>query len=109
MLAGRLVIGVAYVAFAIAGFVALEVIEPLRSTAWERAVIAVVGIKAVVNMAVEAGVPVKPGAGADEDSAEKPVGAVVAVGADWSDPDVDADLGAGGRDRWSAYKGNCER
>jgi len=120
VLPGRFMIGVADIALAIASFVTLEVVESLGAAAWKRAIVAMMGVKAVIDMAVEAGVPVEPGSGADEEPTFKPVGAVVAigstvvgrvvkvaVGANGGHSNVDPDLG--GSCGWSAQEGDCER
>ena len=78
------------------------------------AVIAVIGMVAGIDVAVEVVMAVVPGAGADEDAAVEPLRAVVAVGraavracgvvaigANGSGADVDADLGIGA---WSRYE-----
>jgi len=64
----------------VAGFVAVEVIEPLCSALGHGTVVAVARIEAVIHVAVEAVRPMEPGTGAKEDATRKPVGAVVAVG-----------------------------
>ena len=109
----------AYVALAVAGFISLEVIEAGGTALGEGAVVAVTGIEAVIYVSVEAGVAMEPWAGADEDSANEPVGAVIAVRcavirrivevsvrAHRSDADVDGNLGrsAGGTNRKSKGK-----
>jgi hypothetical protein len=110
----RFVVSGAYVPLTVAGFVWLEMREGLRPAFRQRTMIAVVRIVAVIDVAVEAVRTVKPGAGTDKDSADEPVGAVVAVGgalvrcivevAVWtyrSNPDTDGDLG--GRHRGCGY------
>jgi hypothetical protein len=80
---------------------------------WKSAMVAVIGMEMVIDMAAKVGRTVKPGAGTNEDSTAKPLGAViaiggaavrggivVAVGAFRRDANVDADLGLG---FWSAY------
>src|ERR1700744_1238971 len=70
---------VADVALAVASLVGLEVVE-WGCAAWRhRAVIAVVRIVAVVDVAVETVRAVEPWAGTDEDATEEPVRAVVTV------------------------------
>jgi len=78
--AARIVPGIAYVALPIPGLVAVEMIEPLLAALRQGSAVSVVGIKAVVNVAVEAAVSVEPRAGSDEYTAQKPVGPIVAVG-----------------------------
>jgi hypothetical protein len=70
----------AYVAAAIARFIGLEVIEALRTALRKGAVVAVMGIEAIVHVSVKAGMAMEPGTRTDKDSAHKPVRAVVAVG-----------------------------
>jgi hypothetical protein len=73
-----------------------------------RSPVAVVGVKVVIDMAVEVGGAVKPRAGSDKDSAGEPLRAIVpirgaAVGSGFvitvraigSDANVDANLGLG--------------
>jgi hypothetical protein len=55
-------------------------IETLRTALRNRAVIAIVGVVAVIYVAVEMFMAVEPGTRADEDAAHKPVGAVVSIG-----------------------------
>lgn len=62
----RIVPGVADVPMSVTRFVSLEVVEGLCPTGRHRSMVAVMGIKAVVNMAVKVGRAVKPGAGSDE-------------------------------------------
>jgi hypothetical protein len=64
----------------VTGLIRLEVIEGYRAARWHRTAVSVVRIVTVVDMAVETVRPVEPGTSADEDSADEPVGAVVAVG-----------------------------
>jgi hypothetical protein len=79
-----------------------------------RAVVSVIGMEAGIDVAVEVVMAVVPGAGADEDAAGEPLGAVVpvgravvrgcgvvAIGANGSGADVDADLGIRA---WSRYE-----
>ena len=80
VLVACIVVGLPDVALAVARFVALEVIEGLCAAIRERSAVAVVGIVAVIDVAVEAMVTVEPRAGADEDATVEPVGTVVAVG-----------------------------
>jgi hypothetical protein len=72
--------GVAYVAMAVARFIPLKVIELLCSARRQRTVVSMVRIEAVVDVAVEAMRAMEPGAGTNEHTAGKPVGAVVAIG-----------------------------
>jgi hypothetical protein len=88
-------------------------------------VIAVVGVIAVVDVAVEAVRAMEPGACSDEQAATEPVGAVVAVGGAvvWGvvevsvrayrgHADTDGDLGGsyvpGGEQQCGGYGGKCE-
>jgi hypothetical protein len=100
------VAGVAHVALSITAFVSVKVIERFRSVLRQRAVIPVVGIIAIIDVAVPAMMAVIPGASSDEDSTDEPIGTIVAVRgafirgivkvsvwADRSDSDVDGDLG----------------
>jgi len=71
---------VAYVASSIPRLVSLEVVEALRPAPRQRSNVTVMRIKAVVDMAVKAVRAVKPGASSKEHPANKPIGAIVAVG-----------------------------
>jgi uncharacterized membrane protein len=77
----RIMAGVAGVALSIASLVAVKVVELLLSTAWQRSTVSVMGVKAVVNVAIKAAWTVKPGTCSEEYSADKPIGAVVSI---WS-------------------------
>jgi len=61
--------GVAYVASSIARLVSMEVVKALRPAFGQRSNVAVMRIKAVVDVAVKAGVTVEPGACSNEHSA----------------------------------------
>jgi hypothetical protein len=80
VLMATIVRGIAYVALPIPGLVGMEMVEPLLPALRERTMVAVARIKAVVDVAIEASVSVKPRAGSDEYAANKPVGPIVAVG-----------------------------
>jgi hypothetical protein len=90
--------GVAYVALSIAGLVAVEVVEGRLAARWDRSVVAVMGVEAVVNVAKEAMVSVEPWASANEYAAVKPVGAIVAVRCAVVRCIVEVSIGAGGFD-----------
>jgi hypothetical protein len=75
-----IVSGIAYVALPIPRLVGVEMVEPLFPALRQWAVVSVVRIKAVVDVAIEAARSMKPGAGSDKYPAKKPVGPVVAVG-----------------------------
>jgi hypothetical protein len=98
--------GVAYMAPSVTRFIAMEVIERSLAARRQRPTIAIVGVKAIVHMAIETGVTVEPGTRSDEQATDEPVGPVVAVGsavigrvvevaigADGLDADTDGDLG----------------
>ncbi len=68
-----------HVAMAVARFVGLEMVEGGRPMFRHRSVIAVMRVIAVVNVADKAARAMKPGTGADEDSAYEPVGTIVAI------------------------------
>jgi hypothetical protein len=100
--------GIPCVALAVAGFIPLEVVECPRSAIRHWARIAKPGIVAVVHVAIKAARAVEPGAGPDEQSAVKPVWAIVAIGrtairgvvivaigALWGHADANHDLGGG--------------
>lgn len=73
--------GMADMAVGIARFVSMEVVERLFSAAWHRSMVAMAGIVAVINVTIESTRTMEPGTGSKEDSAVKPIGAVIAV---WS-------------------------
>jgi len=75
----RFMAGIAYVASAIPRLVSLEVVEALRPAPGQRSNVTVMGIKAVVDVAVKAVRAVKPGASSKKHPANKPIGPVVAV------------------------------
>ncbi len=70
---------IAYVAMSVVCFVGVEVVEPLVAMLGHWSVIAVTGIVAVIDVAVETVGTVEPGTGADEESPGEPIRAVVAV------------------------------
>jgi hypothetical protein len=71
----------AYVTAATTHLVSMEVIEGLISTSRKWTMVAVMWIEVVINIAVEVVGAVEPWAGSDEDTAAKPLGAVLPV---WS-------------------------
>jgi hypothetical protein len=71
---------VAYVASPIPGLVCLEVVEALRSALRHRSSVTVMGIKAVVDVAIKAVMTMKPRTSSEEHSSNKPIGPIVAVG-----------------------------
>jgi len=75
----RVMTGVACVASPIARLVAMEVVELLFAAPRQRSSVPMVGIVAVVDMAVEFVGTVEPAASANEHPAIKPIGTVVAV------------------------------
>jgi hypothetical protein len=116
---GGLVAGIAYVALWVVRFITLEVVEGLGTAFRHWTCVSVARIVAVVYVPVEAAVAVVPRAGADEDSAGEPVGAIVAVrgagiwgvvkvsvGAYGRSSDADGDLSGCYGD--TAHQSNCE-
>ena len=79
VLAACIVASVPDIAAAVARFVAVEVVELLRSMFRQRTMVALTRVKAVVDMAVEAVRAVEPGAGSKKHPADKPVRSVVAI------------------------------
>jgi hypothetical protein len=71
--------GVAYVASPIPRLVSLEVVEALGSAFGQWSSVTVMRIKAVVDMAVKAGMAVKPGARSNKHPAQKPIRSVVTI------------------------------
>ena len=80
MLSACIMAGVAYVALPVAGLIPMEVVEPFLSAPWKRPCVTVMRIEAVVDVAVEAVVAMEPWASAEKYPADKPVGAIVAIG-----------------------------
>jgi hypothetical protein len=76
----RFMASIAYVASSIPRLVSLEVVEALRPPLRHRSSVTVMRIIAVVDMAVKAVRAVKPGASSKKHPANKPIGAIVAVG-----------------------------
>jgi hypothetical protein len=75
-----IVIAGSYVASPIASFVGVEVVESRLPAARQRSVVAVMRVKAVVDVPEPAGMAVKPRTSANKYSANEPVGPVVAIG-----------------------------
>jgi hypothetical protein len=75
-----IVAGVAYVALPIPGLVAVKVVELGLPAPRHRSNVAVMRVKAVVNVTVKAARAVKPGTSSKEDPADKPIGPIVAIG-----------------------------
>jgi hypothetical protein len=75
----RFMAGVTDVASSVPGLISLEMIEGPRSTLGQRAVVTMMRIETVVDMAVKAGTSVEPGASSNKHSANKPVGSIVAI------------------------------
>ena len=78
--ADRRVACVPDVTLTISGFIAVEVIEGLSTVFRERAMVAIVWIEPVVNVAVEAAGTMEPRSGTDKESTVEPVRAVISVG-----------------------------
>jgi hypothetical protein len=89
---------VAYVTSSIPRLVGVEVVELLLPAPWQRSNVTVMGIIAVVDVAVEAVRAVKPGASANKYATGKPIGAVVAVGSAVIRGIVEVPIGAHRRD-----------
>jgi hypothetical protein len=121
MFASAFVAGVAYVASPIPRLVCMEVVEALCPMLRQRSSIAVMRVKAVVDVAVKAAMAVKPGASSKEDPSNKPVGPIVAirstvirrivevpVRADGGRPNVYTNRNLGVRHWYGTKKGNSE-
>src|ERR1700735_687560 len=76
----RIVACVSYMALPIPRLVALEVREGMRTALRHRSHIAVMGIVAVIHVAVETMISMEPGTGADEYPASKPIRPIVDIG-----------------------------
>jgi hypothetical protein len=70
---------VAHVTLSVASFVGVEVIKCMLATVGHGAMVTVIRIVAIVDVAVKTAVAMEPGPRADEYSAGKPVGPIVAV------------------------------
>jgi hypothetical protein len=92
----RIMAGIADVASSVARLIAVEVVELLLAATRQGTVVPVVRIVAVVDMAVETGMAVEPGAGSDEHSADIPIGPIVAVGSAVVGRIVEIAVGAAG-------------
>jgi hypothetical protein len=114
-----LVVGVANVSLAIAGFIGLEVVKGFCTMIRERSVVAVTWIVAIVDVAIVAVMTVIPGTSSDEHAADEPVGSIVAIRsarvrgvvevsiwADWGYSNADGDLG--GCKRSGAQQRKCD-
>ena len=112
---------VAYVASPIPRLIAVEVIEAHRAALRQRSSVPVVRIKAIINVAVETMRAMKPGTSPEKNSANKPIGTIVAVRstviwsiveisvrAHGSGSDVYADCNLGLRPGCTAKKSGCE-
>src|SRR5580704_6034011 len=94
------------VAVAVAHFVAFEVFDVvdgpggMLAAFGMRAVVSVVGMEMIIDVAAKALRAVKPGADADEDATGEPLRAVIAVGTNrrWSNLDGYLSLGLGSGD-----------
>jgi hypothetical protein len=112
---------IAYIASPIPRLITLEVVEGPRSALRQRSGITMMGIKAVVDVAVKAVRTVKPGASSKKHTAHKPIGPIVpirstvvwfivevAVRAHGSRSDIYADGHLGWRHRCAAQKADDE-
>lgn len=79
VLPASVVIGVSHMAPPVTGLVGVESIERMFPTLGQRAVIAVMRVEAVVDVAVESVRTVKPRSGADKNAVEEPVRTIIAV------------------------------
>jgi hypothetical protein len=75
-----IVAGVANVASPVSRLIRLEVSEWLRSAPWQRPMIPIVRVIAVIHVAIEAARSVKPGPGPKKYAAYEPIRPIVAVG-----------------------------
>lgn len=66
MFSATVMAGIAYVAVPIAGFIGLEVVERCRATRGQWPMVAVMRVKPVVYMAIEATMTVEPRTGSYE-------------------------------------------
>src|SRR5579863_8357063 len=78
--AASVMAGIAGVAMLINRRVSVEMVERLRASYRHWSVVAVVGIVAVVDMAIKSVRAVEPGASPDEYSTSKPVRPIVTIG-----------------------------
>jgi hypothetical protein len=85
-------------AAAVTRFVCMEMVEGGFAMARERTVVSVVRIETIVDVSVETMRAVEPRSGADEESADKPVRSVVAIGSAIVRCVIKVPIGAHGRD-----------
>ncbi len=115
VLGAAIMAGIAGMAVRIDGRAGMKAIERLLAARRQRAMIAVMWIPAVVDVAVEASRAVEPGSSPDEDTTDEPVRSIVAIGrtvirgiaevsvrANGCGPDLDGNLS--GRDRRAAQQ-----
>jgi hypothetical protein len=79
MLVAGFVARIPYMALTIASLISMEMSKGMITAGGQWADVAVMGIVTVIHVAEEAAGTVEPGAGTDEDSADKPVGPIVAI------------------------------
>ena len=70
---------VSYMTSPISRFVRMEVTERLFPALWHRSPVTMVGIVAIIDVAVEAMRAVEPRAGSEEDPADEPIRPIVAI------------------------------
>jgi hypothetical protein len=92
----RVMARVASIAAPVASFVSVEVVETFLPAARHRPMVAVMRVKTVVDVAVEAVRTVEPGSGSEKHPAVKPIGAIVAVGRTVIRSIVEVAIGADG-------------
>jgi hypothetical protein len=97
MFSMRFMAGVAYVALTIPRLVSVEVVEPLLPAPRQRPGVTMVRIVAVVDVAEKAARTVKPGAGSEKYSADKPIRPIVAIWSAVVGGIVEVTVGADGR------------
>jgi hypothetical protein len=96
MFTARIMAGVAYVALSVTRFVSVEVVEPLFAAPRQGAMVTIMGVEAIIHVAVKAVRTVEPGASAKKHASNEPIRSVVAIGGAVIRRVVEVPIGAGG-------------
>ena len=80
VLAARIMAGIPHMAIGIVCFIRMEVVKRLFPTPGERSDIAMMRVKPVIHVAVEAAWPMEPWSRSNKDPPGKPVGSIEAIG-----------------------------
>jgi len=80
VLTATIMTGIAHMALPIPRLIRMEVVERRFPVIWQRPMISIARIVAVIHVTVEAVRPMKPRSGAKEDAANKPIRPIVPIG-----------------------------